>query len=34
MEKDLQGFGLVVAGLHALEQRIQRRITGECRHRE
>jgi hypothetical protein len=34
MEKDLQRFGLVVTGLHAFEQRVQRRVAGESRHRE
>ena len=34
MEKDLEGFGVVVAVFHAFEQSIQRGIGGECRHRE
>jgi hypothetical protein len=34
MKKDLERFGLIVPGLHALEQRIQRCVTGESRHRE
>ena len=34
MEKDLEGFGFVVAGLHALQQCVQRRIAGERGHRE
>jgi hypothetical protein len=34
MEKDFERFGFVISGFDALEEGVQRGVSGECRHCE